>query len=216
MDGRAPIAGRRRAEPLMVEFLHLFATPVIIDELDDASSLNAALEPAILAQRAADPGLRLSNRGGWQSKRDFPQWAGDAGRRLVQHALGLANAHTVSAQGSPIAWTVDIWANASETGHFNMPHVHGGSFWSAVYYVRVGEEEGGELVLHDPRMPALRMHAPKLRFKDNGPELKVHVRPKEGRMVLFPAWLSHSVEPWDGSDTRVSVAMNIRAGQGRP
>ena len=96
-----------------------------------------------------------------------------------------------------------------------MPHVHGGSFWSAVYYVRVGEAEGGDLVLHDPRMPALRMHAPNLRFNDNGPELKVRIRPKAGRMVLFPAWLSHSVEPWDGSGTRISVAMNIRAGQGR-
>ena len=115
-----------------------------------------------------------------------------------------------------VAWTVDSWANASDTGAFQHAARAWRIFWSAVYYVRVGEEEGGDLVLHDPRMPALRMHAPKLRFKDNGPELKVHVRPREGRMVLFPAWLSHSVEPWEGSDTRISVAMNIRAGQGRP
>jgi len=67
------------------------------------------------------------------------------------------------------------------------------------------------LVLHDPRMPGLRMHAPNLRFKDAGEELLVKIAPSEGRMVLFPGWLSHSVEPWEGSGTRISVALNIRA-----
>ena len=54
MEGRV-LPGVAALKPLMVEFLHLFATPVIIDELDDATSLNAALEPAILAQRIATP-----------------------------------------------------------------------------------------------------------------------------------------------------------------
>ena len=92
-----------------------------------------------------------------------------------------------------------------------MPHVHGGSFWSAVYYVRAGEGEGGQLVLHDPRMPALRMHAPGLRFKDMGPDVRAEVQPKSGMLVLFPAWLLHSVEPWQGDGHRISIAMNIRA-----
>jgi hypothetical protein len=30
-------------------------------------------------------------------------------------------------------------------------------------------------------------------------------------MILFPGWLSHHVEPWHGTGTRISVAMNIRA-----
>ncbi len=127
----------------MAQLHRYFATPVIIDELEDSADLNRALETAILAQRTADPGLSLSNRGGWQSKRDFPDWAGDAGKRLVQHALKLENSHTVPAQGARMGWTVDAWANANESGHFNMPHVHGGTYWSAVYYVRVGEASGG-------------------------------------------------------------------------
>jgi uncharacterized protein (TIGR02466 family) len=189
---------------------------VIMDDLGDADELNNELEKAILKHRKADPGLKLSNRGGWQSKRDFPQWAGEAGQRLVRHALAMASAHTSSAQpGGPPRWTVDAWANVSESGNFNLPHVHGGSFWSAVYYVRVGEGEGGQLVLHDPRMPGLRMHAPNLRFKGAGAELFAQIQPKAGLMVLFPAWLSHSVEQWDGKGSRVSVAMNIRSAQAR-
>ena len=195
----------------MANLLKLFATPVIVDEVPGADEINGKLEPVILAQRGTDVGVRRSNRGGWQSKRDFPQWAGDAGRKIVDHALKLANDYTATARGGPLRWTVDAWANANDPGGFNFPHVHGGTFWSAVYYVRVSGGNGGELVLHDPRMPALRMHAPNLRFKEVGEELLAKIAPSAGRMILFPGWLSHSVEPGDGTGIRVSVAMNIRA-----
>jgi uncharacterized protein (TIGR02466 family) len=92
-----------------------------------------------------------------------------------------------------------------------MVHSHGASFWSAVYYVRAGDGERGRLLLHDPRMPALRMHAPMLQFKDFGPEGMARIKPVEGQIVLFPSWLSHSVEPWDGEDERISIALNLTA-----
>ena len=197
------------------KLMRLFPTPVIVDELDDAEALNRELEQAILAQQTRDEGVKLSNRGGWQSKRDFPRWGGQAAAAVVNRAIAIANGHTVVGSGRPPAWHVDSWANVSGSGNFNMPHVHGGSFWSAVYYVRAGHGSGGELVLHDPRMPELRMHAPGVQFKGIGPELKVPIQPKSGLMVLFPAWLWHSVEPWEGTGQRISVAMNIRAAQAR-
>jgi uncharacterized protein (TIGR02466 family) len=192
--------------------LHFFPTPVIVDKLSEAVQLNRELEAVILDQHKLDAGLKLSNRGGWQSKRNFRSWAGDAGNRIVEHALALANSSTGHRQDRAAPqWTVDVWANVSRSGAFNMPHIHGGSFWSAVYYVRAGEGAGGQLVLHDPRMPGLRMHAPGLRFKDTGPDVRAEIQPKSGMMILFPAWLSHSVEPWEGEGHRISVAMNIRA-----
>lgn len=194
--------------------LRLFATPVIVDELAD-SDLNSELEKVIVARMKSDPGVRLSNLGGWQSKHDLPAWAGPAGERIVKHAAALAGANTAGAAGTAIRWSIDAWANVSVNGASNRTHIHGGSFWSAVYYVRVGSGEGGELMLHDPRMPALRMHAPNLRFKDGGPEVIVPIKPKAGLMILFPAWLSHSVQPWEG-DSRISIAMNIRAGSQVP
>jgi uncharacterized protein (TIGR02466 family) len=190
-----------------------FATPVVLDRLQDADVLNAALERTIAERRAADSGLKLSNRGGWQSRHDFTAWAGAEGKALIARALELAGAHSQGQDGKPPRWRVDAWANVSGEGAFNMPHVHGGTFWSCVYYVRVGEGEGGQLVLHDPRMPALRMHAPGVRFRGMGPELRAEIQPAAGLMVLFPGWLSHSVEPLQGSGERISVAMNIRAVQ---
>jgi uncharacterized protein (TIGR02466 family) len=189
----------------------LFATPVVLGEFDPAEELNAALEQRILAKREDDKGLKLSNRGGWQSTHDFVRWSGAAGVTVIKRACELASAHVSRPDGTPVRWTVDAWANVSGPGAFNMPHVHGGTYWAAVYYVRVGEGDGGQLVLHDPRMPGLRMHAPGIRFSNMGPDVRAEIRPKEGLLVMFPGWLSHSVEPWLGSGERISVAMNIRA-----
>lgn len=192
--------------------LHFFPTPVIVDEVPGAVEINRQLEGVILAQQESEPGLKLSNRGGWQSKRNFRSWAGDVGTRLIDHAIALANSSTGHRPDRPPPqWKVDVWANVSTSGAFNASHIHGGSFWSAVYYVRAGEGDGGQLVLHDPRMPGLRMHAPGLRFKDAGPDVRAEIQPKSGLMILFPAWLSHSVEPWQGEGNRISVAMNIRS-----
>ena len=197
--------------------LQLFPTPVLLSDVENAATLNRELEAAILQEAERDEGMKLSNRGGWQSKRDFDRISGDAGRQVVRAALDLANAHTVRGpQSLHQGWSVDAWANVNRAGDFNMPHVHGGSFWSAVYYVSTGERDGGDLVLHDPRMPALIMHSPGLHFRDCGSEGMARIRPSAGLLVLFPAWLSHSVEPWGGSGVRISVAMNIRAAMAPP
>lgn len=194
----------------MAKRLNLFPTPVIIDQLDDSDSLNAELEAAIRERMAAEQGIKRSNLGGWHSNTDLLKWGGSAAKRIARHALALANANTTTARGAELRWAISGWANVNTRGAANAPHVHGGNYWSAVYYVKVGDGEGGRLKLHDPRLPGLRMHSPVLRFTDAGPEVMHQIRPKAGQMLLFPAWLSHSVEPWDGEEERISIAMNIR------
>lgn len=188
--------------------LNLFPTPVVISEVADAGPLNEELEKLIRARAKEDKGVALSNRRGWQSTHDFPAWSGDAGKKIIDLARDLASAHVQSRGRSP-NWIIESWANISGEGAFNMPHVHGGSFWSCVYYVKAGEGSG-PITMHDPRMPMLRMHAPGVLFKGAGPELRYDIKPKPGTMVLFPAWLWHSVEPSEGDDDRISIAMNIR------
>jgi uncharacterized protein (TIGR02466 family) len=35
------------------------------------------------------------------------------------------------------------------------------------------------------------------------------VRPKAGRMVMFPAWLLHQVRVYHGTAERISIAFNL-------
>lgn len=191
--------------------LNLFPTPVVVDQLEEADLLNRELEHSILERMNADPGVKRSNFGGWHSKSDFLDWGGTGAARLAQHALALATANTKTVRGGNLNWGIRGWVNVFDRGAGNAAHVHGGNYWAAVYYVRVGEGEGGRLRLHDPRAPGLRMHAPLLRFADAGRELAHAIDPRAGQMVLFPAWLMHSVEPWEGEGNRISIAMNIRS-----
>jgi uncharacterized protein (TIGR02466 family) len=193
--------------------LRFFATPVVVATVEGADELNAELEKAIRDRMAQTKGVIKSNFGGWHSETDLLDWTGEAGRRVVAAAIELANANTVSAKGKPVspAWRVAGWANVSGPRDAHVVHIHPAAYWSAVYYVRIGASSGGRLQLHDPRMPALRMHAPWLMFKANGPEGKARIEPAEGQLVLFPSWLSHSVEPWDGDSERISIAINLTA-----
>ena len=38
---------------------------------------------------------------------------------------------------------------------------------------------------------------------------EVHVDPLEGRIIIFPAWLWHGVEPNESNDIRISVSFNF-------
>jgi uncharacterized protein (TIGR02466 family) len=193
--------------------LRLFPTPVIIGEIGGAAKLNAELERAICERIVSEKGVAKSNVGGWHSKTDLFDWAGEASDQVAQRAIELANAHTLGPRGQPVSprWRIAAWANVSGPRDSNAVHVHPAAYWSAVYYVRVSDGTRGHLLLHDPRMPALRMHAPALHLKDGGPEVIARIKPVEGRIVMFPSWVSHSVEPWDGESERISIALNLTA-----
>jgi uncharacterized protein (TIGR02466 family) len=196
----------------------LFGTPIIIDDLPDSASLNTALSTTILAREKSHPGTQHSNLGGWQSDWEMDRWGGVAAIKLLAIGRNTANKVTTDRQGKSvsISWRANMWANINRSGHGNEFHSHPGSFWSAVYYVDDGGIEtdptlGGELEFMDPRGPGPAMYAPQLAYGSAGLSVGANevVRPKAGRLVMFPAWLLHQVRPYWGSRQRISIAFNL-------
>ncbi|HSI01632.1 MAG TPA: 2OG-Fe(II) oxygenase family protein [Reyranella sp.] len=196
----------------------LFGTPIVIDELADAAALNPALGTTILAREKSHPGTQHSNLGGWQSDWEMDRWGGAPAIKLLAIGRNTANRITTDRQGKPvsIAWKANMWANVNRTGHGNEFHSHPGSFWSAVYYVDDGGIDadpalGGELEFMDPRGPGPAMYAPQLAYGSAGLSVGANevVRPKAGRLVMFPAWLLHQVRPYRGGAQRISIAFNL-------
>lgn len=196
----------------------LFETPLIVDRVDDADLL-AALKATILARREADPGIDASNLGGWHSKRDMADWGGEPARTVAERVIALAKRCTLDIGAEPgrerFRWRAEMWANVSPPGASNAAHAHPGCYWSAVLHVDAGGKAvGGELVLSDPRLPMLRMNAPDLRFRRPGKtpdQDEIAIVPEDGLLLMFPAWLMHSVRPYRGEGLRVSVAVNLSA-----
>lgn len=201
----------------------VFATPVVFDTLPGAAPVNDRLAAAIAARAAADPGVRHSNIGGWQSATDMGVWANAEVEPLVRHVMALVAENTtdIGASGKPrYYWSPQLWTNINRAGHSNQTHCHPGATWAAVYYVddgyagRSDPADGGELVLIDPRYPATMMNAPDLRLRTPEGvryESEILIRPETGRIVMFPGWLSHAVRPFHGAGTRISIAINIVA-----
>lgn len=201
----------------------LFSTPLALEMMGDAE-LIAALRGAISDERERDPaGIALSNLGGWHSNTAMLRWGGAPAKRLVQQASAMADALTIdrkSPDASRYGWVAEMWANVSARGHANQYHVHPGCYWSAVYYLDDGyggsddTSLGGELLLQDPRMPAIRMAAPDLVMRGADGQMQhneLTVRPKTGLLALFPSWLQHAVNPYNGDGERVTVAINLLA-----
>lgn len=211
--------------------MFLFPTPVILHDLEGTEQLNKTLLEEITIRRSQDTGIKRSNTGGWHSQTDMTIWAEDSARILLREALTQTSKHTIDVHPEgkrDFDLNAHMWANVSGPTHSNQTHCHPGALWSGVYYVDVGEDLGvggankdveGELVLTDPRYPMNSMFMPDLLLRDemgNAQHTQMPIRPVNGRMVLFPAWLLHSVRPYKGTRERVSIAFNITVRPAEP
>lgn len=179
----------------------LFATRVQAFQLDTPAL--GRLAAHFVAERAQHPSVQRAVQGGWHGtpwawgrdtdpvQTELEQWQ----RRRFARALELGDAAVLLGQS---------WATVLDAGGWVRPHDHAGAHYSSVLYLDAGDGEGGELVLMDPR-GAVSGDLPLAR--DPG---QFRLTPKTGLMVVFPAFLTHYVEPYRGSAPRVAVASNVR------
>jgi uncharacterized protein (TIGR02466 family) len=184
-------------------------------------ALNAALTATILARETVELSSQMSNVGGWHSH-DFVTWAGPAGHAVIEAAREMVDSMTLMETADEVVparvtWRITAWANINRKGNSNRPHCHPAAYWSGVYWVDDGgvaedSSVGGSFEIADPRGVAPLMHAPHLRFavKDcMGDGHGLSLAPRAGTMILFPAWLVHSVRPYAGDRSRISVSFNF-------
>ena len=103
----------------------------------------------------------------------------------------------------------NMWANINPPEGYNKPHIHPNSLFSGVYYVKA-PELSGKLVCNDPR-PGIQSTMP-IRIKGQPPKhlwRECHLEPKDGRIIMFPSWLWHCVEPNESNDISISVSFNF-------
>jgi hypothetical protein len=102
-----------------------------------------------------------------------------------------------------------MWANINPPGGYNRTHIHPNSLWSGVYYVKT-PKNCGHLKLEDPRSVAL-MTRPRQVPGEQPQRLwrEVHYEPVCRKIIMFPAWLNHCVDPNQSNEIRISVSFNF-------
>lgn len=99
------------------------------------------------------------------------------------------------------------WATMSAPGAAHRMHGHPNNFLSGVYYLQVGE--GADTInFHDPR-PQSGIIRPAVTALTAYNTDQVVVRVEEGTLLVFPSWLSHSVDANASDRQRISVSFNL-------
>lgn len=193
----------------------LFGTPLWTFEMPGQITINQALADAILSEMAKDPGVHFSNRGGWQSHGKL--YMKEEFRSLIDFInckLGRVGQNYGFGAASNKLRVTSMWANVNLPGHSNITHSHQSPVGmpnplvlSGSYYVRVPKHSGA-LVLEDYGRPMRYLQLP---FQE--PNLinsfTVKIPPREGNLLLFPAWMEHHVETNKSDAQRISIAFNV-------
>jgi uncharacterized protein (TIGR02466 family) len=99
---------------------------------------------------------------------------------------------------------MNSWINIAEKGVKHDYHSHPGYTIAGVYYYRVSDEQGG-LCFNNPNMMIYNASFPEGRTSPQS----IEIVPKDGDIILFPAWLQHSTMENTIDDERISIAFNI-------
>lgn len=191
-----------------------FPTHVYQIQIGDAEALNTSLLSSIYAERDKDAkGISRSNfteLGGWHSQNDLHKKDAYAG--LVGH-INSSTAQLSKDLGYDPAYEIRIgtmWSIINPPGSSNRAHVHPGCLWSGVYYIHASDD-AGRIEFIEPRTAHLMnqaRYAPgKTRPKDCW--TKVRFTPTPGKMIIFPSWLYHAVDPNMSKGDRVIISFNL-------
>jgi uncharacterized protein (TIGR02466 family) len=201
-----------------------FPTPIGNFQIPEAEPVNAELRRLISEREKGDAAVQKANAGGWHSRSDLLSWQHPAVTTLRGWFLEAVNAMIETSMELMRAGGVNrpyhgslsmvAWANISRKGNYHRIHNHPGSCWSGVYYVDAGQEVPGQplsgvLEVLDPRPFTEMVPTPGDPFGQ-----KAIIRPRSGAMVVFPGWMYHFVNPYQGEGERISIAFNVRATEG--
>lgn len=190
----------------VTDVLRMFPTFVWKAELN--SDLHEKIDQTIIRKlqqiRSSEPNAALHKA--WQSDHDLQKM------NEFHKLVSSINEAVVTVLAFLKIGQVDfeitgIWVNMNPPDAVHSKHSHPNNFLSGVYYVQT--QKGADTInFHDPRLQTEIMKAPVTELTAENTD-QVVVSVKNGAILLFPSWLTHSVDANTSDETRISVSFNI-------
>ena len=197
---------------------YYYPTQIYFTDLPAGEQINRQILPHIYAWREQDPqGVVRTNTpqvGAWHShtemhtRKEYNLLTAEIFEFVygVYHDLGYDPAF------EPVCDS--MWVNINPRYSHNRHHTHPHALWSGVYYVQT-PANCGLIYFTDPRPQAQVLtpyYDPDRRKMETWNE--VYFQPQSGRIIVFPAWLDHAVQPNLSEETgqaadRISVSFNF-------
>jgi len=168
---------------------------------------NNLLTQQIMNWSKVDEGVKKTNMNGWHSPTTMHQK--EEYTPLIKELYNMMHEVWKEEWLDRKPFLGNMWANINPPGSMNRAHIHPNSLWSGVYYIKA-PQNSGQLKIEDPRSVAL-MSRPRQKDVPKPERLwREHsYDPKAGRLIMFPSWLNHCVDPNNSNDIRISVSFNF-------
>ncbi|MEM6333520.1 MAG: TIGR02466 family protein [Planctomycetota bacterium] len=188
-----------------------YCTPILVGAIEGTESFNAELRDKVLEMRQAVATEQKADLPAWRSNPDLLQKVGEPySGTLARLFLNLVAAGMQALQ-APVPkqdqHRVDAWATVLDKGASVPAHVHPGSPWTGLYFVATEAGKAGEARFTDPRAGALTISHP---FSPWPMMQQVRMDAKPGTMLVFPSFLTHAVDSYQGDAPRITVSLNLR------
>jgi uncharacterized protein (TIGR02466 family) len=182
--------------------------PTLVWKAQPAAQLRKKIDAEALAvlERLRGPLPPLAPGHGWQSIQTLHQFEEFRGLvSCVRHVMaGVLRFLKVGYDAFEIS---ACWATVLATGAAHRVHHHPNNYLSAVYYLRT--HPGADTInFHDPRSQTGVIRPPVISLTaDNTDQVVVRVR--NGTLLVFPAYLPHSVDANASDEERISISFNM-------
>ena len=188
------------------DVIPMFPTLVWKLELEPVfhEAVNERIATAITAMRRSLPALAPGQ--GWQSEQNLHE------RDELRDLLGPIRQAATSVLrflrvGHDVVEITGCWANVLAPGASHKMHSHPNNFLSGVYYVRT--RPGADTInFHDPRVQASVIRPPVVELTSENTD-QVVVKVTNGTLLLFPAYLPHSVDANASEGERITISFNL-------
>ena len=193
------------------QILKLFPQPVFKYQVDSYETINKELLDYIYDLYENDKtGVKKSNINGWHSRSFDMKDSGNIPNKFYSHINNC-----IKDVFKNYGWVYDLskikctsmWAIINKKGNFNIEHTHSNNYLSAAYYVKA-PENCGNFKASNPNIISRNLYP----ISKQGTEFNsntVSIKVNEGDLLIFPAYLPHSVEENKSNDDRVIVSFNI-------
>jgi len=173
----------------------------------DVNLDNRLFEREVIEWSKKDAGVNRTNVNGWHSQTNMHEMP--VFKPLVDQLFIMQQQMFEEEWLEREALLGNMWANINPPGGYNMPHIHPNSHFSGVYYIKA-PKNSGNIIFNEPK-PGAHMIMPKRKEGTPPTHLwkEVHAEPLEGRIIMFPSWLWHCVQPNKSNEIRISVSFNF-------
>ena len=188
-----------------------FVTPLAADYIKEID--NERLKHYCLELNHKESGRTVSNAGGWQSE-DLNLQDPILTELLnsLWHRINYMKTNLGVKDSVKLTITA-MWVNINKKGNFNRPHAHPDSFLSGVYYVDSDPINGGNIVFQSPILTH-GYHWDKDWFEESASETisssNCQYKPETTKVIIFPGWVWHYVEPNNSDQDRISISFNTK------